>query len=86
MDFSLVAACWGCFLETVCMLPNVVASLVVEHRLQGTGVSVVAARRLSSFHFLGSKSTGSVVVTYRLSCSAAYGILADQGLKLCLLH
>ena len=31
-------------------------------------------------------STGSVVVTHRLSCSTACGIFPDQGLNHCLLH
>ena len=39
----------------------VVASLVVEHRFQGTQASVVAAG-------------GSVVVAHRLSCPVACGI------------
>ena len=34
----------------------------------------------------GLQGTGSVVVTYRLSCSMACGIFQDQGLNPCLLH
>ena len=53
-------------------------SLVVEHGLQGVQASVAAAPRLWS--------TGSVVVAHGFSCSAARGVLLDQGLNLCLLH
>ena len=55
-----------------------VTSLVVEHGLQGVQASVAAAPRLWS--------TGSVVVAHGFSCSAARGVLLDQGLNLCLLH
>ena len=34
----------------------------------------------------GLWSAGSVVVAYGLSCSEAYGIFPEQGLKLCPLH
>ena len=54
-----------------------VASLVVEHRLQGERASVVVAPRLWS--------TGSAVV-HGLRCSMACGIFPDQGLNPCLLH
>ena len=58
--------------------PTAVASLVTEHRLQGTRASVVVAR--------GFQSTGSIVVTQGLSCFAACGIFLDQGSNPCLLH
>ena len=45
---SLVFASGGYSLVVVCRLPIVVASHVVEHRLQGTRASVVAACTLSS--------------------------------------
>ena len=48
----------------------IVASLVAEHRLQ--------TRRLSN--------SGSVIVAHGLSCSAACGILPDQGSNPCPLH
>ena len=48
-----------------------VASLVVEHRLQGMQASVVVA--------CGLWSAGSVVVAHRLSCSVACEIFLDQG-------
>ena len=54
-----------------------VASVVVEHRLQGERASVVAAP--------GLWSTGSAVV-HGLRCSTACGIFPDQGLNPCLLH
>ena len=56
-------------------LLNVVASLVAEY---GAWASVVVAH--------GLQSTGSVVVAPRLSCSAACGILPDQGSNPCPLH
>ena len=63
----------------------VVASLAAEHGLQARGlqqlqhvVSVVVAH--------GLQSTGSVVVTQELSCSAACGVFPDQGLNPCSLH
>ena len=62
----------------MCGLLIEVASLVAEHRLQGTWASVAVITGLSS--------TGSVVVACRLSCSVMYGIFLDQGLNLCLLH
>ena len=46
--------------------------------LQGTGVSVAAAR--------GLWSTGSVAVVHRPTCSAACGIFLTQGSNPCLLH
>ena len=55
-----------------------VTSLVAEHGLQGVQASVAAAPRLWS--------TGSVVVAHGFSCSAAHGVLLDQGLNLCLLQ
>ena len=55
-----------------------VASLVAEHRLQGTRASVVVAP--------GLLNTGSVLVVHGLSCPAACGIFPDQGSNPCLLH
>ena len=80
VGFSLVAVSRGYSLVGVHGLLIVVASLVVEHRLQGTRASVVAARGLSS---CGSQalSTGSVVVVHWLSCSNACGIFPDLGIK-----
>ena len=43
------------------------------------------ARGLQSLRLSGSR-TGSVVVAYGLSCSAACGIFLDQGSNPCLLH
>ena len=47
-----------------------VASLVMEHKLEGLLASIVAALRLSS--------TISVVVTHGLSCPVACGIFLNQ--------
>ena len=65
----------------------VVASVVVEHRLQARGLqqtwhvgSVVVARGLQN-------AAGSVVVVHDgLSCSAACGIFLNQGSNPCPLH
>ena len=65
---------------------DVVASLIVEHRLQPL--------RLQRLRYLGSVvadagllSTGSVVVAHRLSCSCeARRIFPDQGSNPCPLH
>ena len=51
-------------------------SLVVVLQLLIVVASLVAS---------GLKSTGSVAVAHRLRCSAACGILLDQGLNSCLL-
>ena len=40
----------------------------------------------SVFADRGLSSSGSVVVTHRLSCCTAHGIFLDQGLNPCLLH
>ena len=53
-------------------------SLLAMCRLLIAAASLVAAPRLHS--------TGSVVVARWISCSAAGGILLDQGSNLCLLH
>ena len=59
-------------------LLTVVASLVAEHRVQGTRASVVVA--------CGLQSTGLIVEVHRFSCSTSCGIFPNQGLNLCLLH
>ena len=41
---------WGLFFSAVSKVLNAVASLVAEHKLQGTGASIVAACGLSNFH------------------------------------
>ena len=53
------------------------ASLAAVRRLQGARAAVVSP---------GLESTGSIVVTHRLSCSAACGIFPDHGSNPCLLH
>ena len=50
-----------------------VASLPVEHGLQGVGASVVAAS--------GLQSTGSIVVLHELSCPMGCGVFADRELN-----
>ena len=61
------------------------ASLVVEHGPCGVQASVVAACG-SVVAAPGFWCTDSVVVADGFSCSAACGILMDQGLNPCLLH
>ena len=49
----------------------------------------VRASHCSGFSCCGARALGvraSVVVSYRLSCSAACGIFPDQGLNPCPLH
>ena len=75
--FSLVVASRGYSLVAMRGL-IVEASLVAEHRLQGTLASVAVACRLWSI--------GSIAVVHWLSYSAACGIFPDQGSNPCLLH
>ena len=74
--FSLVVASRGYSLVVIRGL-IMEASLVAEHRLQGTLASVAVACRLWS--------TGSIAVVHWLSYSAC-GIFPDQGSNPCLLH
>ena len=75
VGFSLVAASGGYSL-VACTGFSVHWFLL----LQSTGSRVLW---LQWFWVLGSKSTGSVVVVHRLSCSAACGALLDQGSNAC---
>ena len=75
---SLITVSGGYSLVGVLRLLIEVASLAVEHGLQGTRASVVAFPRL--------QSTGSIVVAHGRSCFTACGIFPDQGLNPCLLH
>ena len=58
----------------------------------GQGLLFAVLRRLLSLQWLlllwstSSRYAGSVVVAHGLSCSAACGILPDQGLNPCPLH
>ena len=75
--FSLVAASGGysslwCTGFSLCWL------LLLGAQALAAQASVVVA--------CGLYSTGSVVVTHGLSCSAACGIFPDQGSNPCLLH
>ena len=78
MVFSLVAASRGYSLVAVIGLLMALTSLVVECRLLGAWVSVVAA--------CGLRSCSSCALEHRLSCSVAFGIFADQGSNPCLLN
>ena len=83
---------WQAFLQlqqagatiVMCGLLTAVASLILEHGLQGTWTSVVVAH--SVFVAPGLSSTGSNAVVHGHSCSAAHGILLDQESNLHLLH
>ena len=78
MGFPLDAVSRGYSLVVMPGLLIAVASLIVEHRLQGTQASVVEAP--------GLQNTGPAVAVHGLSCSTACGILRDQGSNSCLLH
>ena len=69
-DSSLVMVKGGCSPVAVHRLLMAVASLAVEHRLQGTRASVVLAPGIQS---------PSSILAHRLSCSTACGIFPDQG-------
>ena len=68
----------GFSLAAACGLLIVVASLAVEHRLEGSQAAGVAAPRL--------QSAGSIVMAHGLSCPEACGIFLEQELNPCLLH
>ena len=78
-DFALVEASGG-FSSVVMhrLLLIVMASPVAEHRLQGTRAWAVVALGLSSWSSLTLEHSLNSVA-HRLSCSAAWGILLDQG-------
>jgi len=57
-SLSLVAASRGYSLVGVLGLLSAVASLVVEHGLEGSQASVVAMREPNSWHLLGSRAQG----------------------------
>ena len=56
-----------------------VVSLIEEHGLQGTRVSVVAARGLRSCGSWALEFPDSIVVAHRLSCSEACGSSQIRG-------
>ena len=70
MGFSLVVES-GDHSVVLCRL--LIASPVVQHRLEGPWAAVFMACSL--------QSVGSVVAVYGLSCSKACGIFLDQGLN-----
>ena len=83
--YSFICGCaWSFLLHGLfpscgeCWLLIAVASLVAEHRLTGHEAPVAAARGLSRCGSL-VYSTGAEVVANWPSCSAACGILPDQG-------
>ena len=63
----------GLLLVDMCGLFLVAASLVADHRLQGTWSSVVAALVVAALVV-----AALVVAAHGLSCPAAYGIFLDQ--------
>ena len=69
---------WGLLFVVVRGLLIAAASPVAEHGLQ--------AHRLQQLWLAGSRRAGSVAVAHGLSCSAACGILPDQGSNPCPLH
>ena len=81
VSLLLISGCAGSLLMYV-GLPLVAesgrCSLLARRRLLITVASLVAA--------LGRPSPGSAVVAHGISCSAAGGILPDQGSDPCLLH
>ena len=78
VGFSLVAASEDYSWVVVCRLLISVSYLVLEQGLSGAWASVAVAPRL--------KSTGSVLLAHRFSCSLACEIFQDQGSNLCLQH
>ena len=76
--FPLVAASRGYSPVVVNRLLRAVASLVAEHRLQGSQVSAAVAS--------GLWSTGSIAVAHRLSCSLPCVSFPNQGWNLSLQH
>ena len=84
--FDCSGSLWQCGLFSSCgeqgplsscgaWASHVVGPLVVGHRLEDSRSSVAVAPRL--------QSTGSVVVGFKLSCSAAWGIFPDKESSLC---
>ena len=77
MGFSLVVASGGYPPVVVQELPIAVASLIVDHGLQGVWASVVVMHGLNS---CGSQALENRLNVVRgLSCSTACGIFPDQG-------
>ena len=69
--FSPVTESRGSSLGAAGRLLIATASLVSEHRLEGTWVAVAVAPRLYS--------TGSIVAAHGPSCSEAHGVFPDHG-------
>ena len=69
----------------MCGLLVVVASIVLDHRLEGTRASTVGIHGLSIADAILER-TGSGIVVHRLGCSGACGIILYQGLNPCILH
>ena len=77
-SFSLVGASRGYSSLSVCRRLIAVASRCGARTLGHAGFSGCGTWA-QPLQFLDSKSTGSVVVAHRLSCSSACGIFPDQG-------
>ena len=77
----------GLLSVVACRLLIAVASLVLLQNMGFRARQPQLLRHVGSvFADRGLSSSGSVVVTHRLSCFAAHGIFLDQGLNPCLLH
>ena len=78
---SLVEENGGYSLAEVCRL-LIAMAFAVEHRLQGTRVSVVEQHMGSIVAASRLQITGSIIVAYGVICSEACGIFLDQELNL----
>ena len=74
---------WLCWVFVSVRGLSLVAESGGHSSLRCAGLSLSRPLLLQS---TGSRRTGSVAVAHGLSCSAACGILPDQGLNLCPLH
>ena len=77
-QLTVISEIGGYSTVSVPRLLTVVASLVVEHGLQGV--------RASGFVAPGLQSTSPIIVAHRFSCSAGWGIFPDQASIQPLLH
>ena len=74
---------WLCWVFVSVQGLSLVATSGGHSSLRCAGLSLLRPLLLRS---TGSRRAGSVVVAHRLSCSAACGILPDQGSNPCPLH
>ena len=68
----------------VCRLLIAMASLIAEHRLQGTAVSILDEGSIVLVPRL--QRTGSTFVAHIINFSTVWGVFSDPVLNLCLLH